>query len=85
MKNPLLNMKMTEGGSIADHLNEFNTLTSQLISVKMIFEDEVMALLILFSLSERWKKLAMDVINFVPCSGTLELDDVVVLILSQKV
>ena len=78
-------MKMSEGGSIVDHLNEVNTLTSQLISIKMIFEDEVMALLILFSLSKRWKKLAMDVINFVPCSGTLELDDVVVLILSQKV
>ena len=24
----LLNMKMPEGGSIADHLNEFNTITS---------------------------------------------------------
>ena len=24
----LFNMKMSEGGSIADHLNEFNTLTS---------------------------------------------------------
>ena len=28
----LFNMKMSEGGSVADHLNEFNTLTSQLIS-----------------------------------------------------
>ena len=26
----LFNMKMSEGGSVADHLNEFNTLTSQL-------------------------------------------------------
>ena len=26
----LFNMKMSESGSIADHLNEFNTLTSQL-------------------------------------------------------
>ena len=24
----LFNMKMSEGGSVADHLNEFNTLTS---------------------------------------------------------
>ena len=24
----LFNMKMVEGGSIADHLNEFNTITS---------------------------------------------------------
>ena len=28
----LFNMKMTEGGSITDHLNEFNTVTSQLSS-----------------------------------------------------
>ena len=32
-------MKMSEGGSIADHLNEFNTLTSELISVKVKFDD----------------------------------------------
>ena len=25
----LFNMKMVEGGSIADHLNDFNTITSQ--------------------------------------------------------
>ena len=28
--NFLFNMKMIEGGSIVDHLNEFNTITSQL-------------------------------------------------------
>ena len=26
----LFNMKMSEGGFVADHLNEFNTLTNQL-------------------------------------------------------
>jgi hypothetical protein len=30
----LFNMEMSEGGSIADHLNEFNTVTNQLSSVK---------------------------------------------------
>ena len=29
----LFNMKMSEGGSIVDHFNEFNTVTSQLSSV----------------------------------------------------
>ena len=33
----LFNMKISEGGSVADHLNEFNTLTSQLSSVKVNF------------------------------------------------
>ena len=44
----LFNMKMLGGGSIADHLNKFNTLTSQLSYVKVKFYDEVRALLILF-------------------------------------
>jgi hypothetical protein len=43
-------MKMSEGGSVADHLNEFNTVTNQLSSVKVNFDDEVRALLILCSL-----------------------------------
>ena len=42
----LFNMKMSEGGFVADHLNEFNILTSQLSSVKLNFDDEFMALLI---------------------------------------
>ena len=28
LMNHLFNMKMSEGGSVADHLNEFNTITS---------------------------------------------------------
>ena len=37
----LFNMKMSEGGSIADHLNEFNMVTNQLSYLKVDFEDEV--------------------------------------------
>ena len=37
----LFNMKMSEGGSVANHLNEFNTITSQLSYVKVNFDDEV--------------------------------------------
>jgi hypothetical protein len=43
----LFNMNMSEGGSVADHLNEFNVVTNQLSSVKVEFDDEVKALLIL--------------------------------------
>ena len=48
----LFNMKMLEGGSVADHLNDFNTVTSQLSSIGVNFDDEVRALLFLFSLLE---------------------------------
>jgi hypothetical protein len=37
----LFNMKMSEGGSIVDHLNDFNTVTNQLSFVKVDFDDEV--------------------------------------------
>jgi hypothetical protein len=43
----LFNMNMSEGGSIVDHLNEFNMITNQLSSIKVDFDDEVRALLIL--------------------------------------
>jgi hypothetical protein len=48
----LFNMNMSEGGYIIDHLNEFNTITNQLSSIKVDFDDEVKAFLILCSLSE---------------------------------
>ena len=80
----LLNMKMSEGGSVVDHLNEFNTLTSQLSSVKVNFNDEVRALLILCSLLESWNSLVMVVSNYVPISNTLKFDDVVGVILSEE-
>ena len=48
----LFNMKMSKGGSIGDHLNKFNTLTSKLSSVKVNFDDEVRDLLIFFSFPE---------------------------------
>lgn len=48
----LFNMKMTKGGSIANHLNESNTITSQLSSMGINFDEEIRALLILCSLPE---------------------------------
>ena len=48
----LFNMKMVEGGSVTDHFNEFNIVTSQLSSVGVNFDEEIRALLILCSLTE---------------------------------
>ena len=44
LMNHLFKMKMIEGGSILDHLNEFNTITSQLSSVGVNFDEEIRAL-----------------------------------------
>ena len=80
----LFNMKMSEGGYVADHLNDFNTVTSQLSSVVVNFDDEVRALLFLCSLQESWNGLVMAISNFVSGSSTLNFDDVVGAILSEE-
>ena len=46
------NLKMADIGSVAEHLNEFNTLTSQLEFVEINFDDEIRALVLLSSLPE---------------------------------
>jgi hypothetical protein len=80
----LFNMKMSEGGSVVDHLNEFNMVTNQLSFVKVDFDDEVKALLILCSFPESRNGLVMVVSNFVFGSNTLKFDDVVGVILIEE-
>ena len=46
----LFNLKMVENASIAQHLNKFNTITNQLLSVEIDFDDEIYALIVLASL-----------------------------------
>jgi hypothetical protein len=80
----LFNMKISEGGFVADHLNEFNSVTNQLSYVKVDFDDEVRALLTFCSLLESWNDLIMAISNYVSGSNTLKFDDVVGVILSKE-
>ena len=80
----LFNMNMSEGGSVANHLNDFNTVTSQLSSIGVNFDDEVTALLFLCSLPESWNGLVMALSNSVSGSSTLKFDDVVGAFLSKE-
>jgi hypothetical protein len=80
----LFNTKISEDGSIVDHLNEFNTITNQLSSIKVDFDDEVRDLLILCSFPKRRNDLVMAVRNSVSGSNNLKFDDVVGVILSEE-
>eukprot|EP00253_Pinus_taeda_P020970 PITA_20970 len=80
----LFNMKISEGGSISDHLNDFNTVTSHLSSITIKFDDEVRALLFFCSLLESWNGLVMAITNCVFGSSTLTFDYVVGAILSEE-
>ena len=75
---------MIEGGSVVDHLNEFNTITSHLSSVGINFDEEIRALLILCSFPECWNGLVMVVSNSIFGSNTLKFDDVIGVIFSEE-
>ena len=77
-------MKMLEGGSIVNHLNDFNMITNQLCFVGLNFDDEVRDLLILCSFSKIWKGLDMAMSNSIFGSSTLKFDDVIGDILSEE-
>ena len=55
----LFNLKMTENASVAQHLNEFNTITS----VEIDFNDEIRALIVLASLPNSWETMRMAISN----------------------
>ena len=50
MIKKLFNLKMVKGTLVAQYLNEFNTITNQLSSVEIDFDDEIHALIVLVSL-----------------------------------
>ena len=71
----LFDLKKAEGTPIAQHLNEFNTITNQLSSVEIKFDDEVRALILLSSLPNSWEVMRMVVSNSIRKSK-LKYDDI---------
>ncbi|KAA8526119.1 hypothetical protein F0562_007781 [Nyssa sinensis] len=71
----LVNMKFKERGSIADHLNEFQSVVNQLATMKMVIEDELQALLLLSSLLDSWETLVVTMRNSAP-DGKLSMGQV---------
>ena len=80
----LFNLKMVEGTPVAQHLNEFNTITNQLSSVEIDFDDEIHALIVLASLPNSWEAMRMVVSNSAEKSK-LKYDDIQDLILREEV
>ena len=80
----LFNLKMVEGTPVAHHLNEFNTITNQLSSVEIDFDDEICGLIVLASLPNSWEAMRMKVSNSIEKSK-LKYDDIQDLILSEEV
>ena len=50
----LVDLKMKEGTSMSNHLNEFHTIFSQLTMQEIIFPDTVKAMFLLITLPDSW-------------------------------
>ena len=75
MMKKLFNLKKAESTPLAQHLNEFNTITNQLSTVGIEFDDEVRALILLASLPNSWEAMRMTVSNSAGKSK-LKYDDI---------
>ena len=84
MMKKLFNLKKAEVTPIAQHLNEFNTITNQLSTEGIEFDDEVRAPILLACLPNNWEVMRMAVSNSAGKSK-LKYDDIRNLILSEKV
>ncbi|KAK3003168.1 hypothetical protein RJ639_019853 [Escallonia herrerae] len=79
----LFNMRMSENGSVVDHLNDFNGVTNQLESVGINFDYEIRALLFLCSLPDSWNNLVTTVSNSI-ISRMLTLNDVMSSVMNDE-
>ena len=59
----LFNLKKAKGTLTVQYLNEFNTITSQLSTVEIEFNDEVRTLILLASLPNSWEAMRKVVSN----------------------
>jgi hypothetical protein len=61
----LYNLKM-EGNLITEYLNEFNIITSQLASLKIILDDKIRVIVWMCSMPDRWKNLIVTMSTLTP-------------------
>ena len=74
---------LNPNNSVVKHLNDFNTLTSQLESVKINFDYKIRVLVLLSSMPETWDGLIVAVRN--SCgTETLKFDDATDVLLSKE-
>ena len=80
----LFNLKMAEKALVAQHLNEFNTITNQFSYVEIDFDDEIHALIVLAYLPNSWEAMRMAVSNSTR-KKKLKYNDIRDLILAKEI
>ena len=79
----LVNSKYKEGNPIAEHLNEIKSIVNQLAAMKITFDYELQALLLLSSLPESWETLVVTVSNSAP-DGVVTMSQVTNNLLNEE-
>jgi hypothetical protein len=80
LRKKLYNLRMRDGGSVAEHLNAFNTVVSQLVSVDIKILDEDKCINLLCSLLDSWDSL---VVAIGSNTTSLKFEEVVSSLLSE--
>ena len=80
----LFNLKMSENASVAQNLKKINTITNQLSSVEIDFDDEIHALIVLASLPNSCEAIRIAVSNSTG-KEKLNYNDIRDLILAEEI
>jgi hypothetical protein len=81
LRKKLYNLRMRDGDSVAEHLNTFNTVVSQLVSIEIKISDEDKCISLLCSLPDSWDSL---VVAIGSNTTTLKFDEVVSSLLLEE-
>jgi hypothetical protein len=81
LRKKLYNLRMRDGDSVADHLNAFNIVVSQLVPVEIKISNEDKCISLLCSLPDLWDSL---VVAIGSNTNSLKFDEVVSSLLSKE-
>ena len=79
----LVNLKLKNGTSVAEHTSMFQNLVNQLSAVELQLGDEEQALLLLSSLPDSWETLVVSLSNSAP-NGKLTMAMVTDALFNEK-
>lgn len=79
-----MNLKFKKNGSVAEHLNEMQSIINQLAPIKMVLDDELQAILLLSSLPNSWKTLIVSLSNLAQ-NGVVTMSQVIGNLLNEDV
>jgi hypothetical protein len=82
LRKKLYHLRMEDGDSVKEHLNAFNTLVSQLVSVNITIAEEDKCITLLCSLLYSWDNLVVAIGS--TTQSTLKYDDAVSSLLSKE-